>query len=312
VEDLRVLNFDSAFGILHNPGMLRRLLTIPFLVAATLALAQGPDYVASIERWRAGYETALRAEDGWLTVVGLHWLEPGDNPAGSAAGSKVLLPPAAPARLGSFRLEGGQVHFEPASVPGLAVNGRPATATALRADDQPPYDRVTAGSLTLFVIHRGDRFGIRVRDRESQARKAFTGTRWYPVDVRWRVVARFVPYQPPKMIPILNVLGQVTPQPSPGYAAFDIGGREYRLDPTGEGRTLFFNFRDATSGDTTYAAGRFLYADAPVNGQVVLDFNRAENPPCAFSEYATCPLPPKQNVLAIRVEAGEQDTHHGR
>jgi len=303
-----------AFGIPHCiiPGMQRRLLGIPLLALSTLAVAQGPDYVASIERWRAGYETALRAEDGWLTVVGLHWLEPGHNTAGSGEGSTVRLPPAAPARLGSFRLEGGQVRFEPAPVPGLAVNGRPASATALRADDQPPYDRITAGSLTLFVIRRGDRFGIRVRDRESQARKDFKGTRWYPVEARWRVVARFVPYQPPKMIPILNVLGQVTPQPSPGYAVFHVGGREYRLDPTGEGRTLFFNFRDATSGDTTYAAGRFLYADAPVNGQVVLDFNKAENPPCAFSEFATCPLPPKQNVLPLRIEAGEKDTHDAR
>jgi uncharacterized protein (DUF1684 family) len=292
--------------------MQRRLLAIPLLALSTLAVAQGPDYVASIERWRAGYETSLRADDGWLTVVGLHWLEPGSNTAGSDAGSKVLLPPAAPGRLGNFRLEAGQVRFEPAPVPGLAVNGRPAGAAVLRADDQRPYDRITAGSLTLFVIRRGDRFGIRVRDRESQARKDFKGTQWYPAEARWRVAARFVPYHPPKMIPILNVLGQVAPQPSPGYAAFDIGGREYRLDPTGEGRTLFFNFRDATSGDTTYAAGRFLYAEAPVNGQVVLDFNKAENPPCAFSKFATCPLPPKQNILPVRIEAGEKDTHDGR
>ena len=292
--------------------MLRRVLAVSLLSAATLALAQVPDYAGTIERWRAGKEAALRAEDGWLTVVGLHWFEPGENAAGSAPGTKIPLPSPAPPRLGVFRLEGGQVRFEPGQVPGVTINGKqPAGATLLRPDVEPPYDRISVGSLTMFVIKRGDRLGLRVRDRESAARRAFKGQEWYPVTPAWRIVARFVPYQPPKMIPILNVLGQVTPEPCPGYAEFTTAASSfrYRLEPTGDGRTLFFNFRDATSGETTYPAGRFLYTEAPVNGHVVLDFNKAENPPCAFSEFATCPLPPKQNTIAIRVEAGERYGH---
>jgi len=158
------------------------------------------------------------------------------------------------------------------------------------------------------VIERGGRYGIRLKDRESALLKEFGGLRWFPVREDYRVEARFVPHASPMKIAVPNILGQVEELPSPGYAAFTIGGREVRLDPVLEepGATeLFFIFRDQTTGKQTYPAGRFLYAPMPKDGRVTLDFNKAYSPPCAFTPYATCPLPPKQNRLSVRIEAGE-------
>jgi hypothetical protein len=270
--------------------------------------AQNPASTAALERWRADHETALRSSDGWLTVVGLAWLKDGANRAGSAAGAEVLLPSGAPAALGTFRLAAGVVTFEPAPGVEAATNGRQGAGGVIR----PDADRVTTGSVTLLVIKRGDRIGVRIRDSRSAARRDFTGETWYPASDAWRVTARLEPYDPPKLIPILNVLGQIDPQPSPGALVFTVAGREFRLDPVAQGRQLFIIFKDLTSADTTYPSGRFLYAPMPANGQVVLDFNKAENPPCAFTEFATCPLPPKQNQLPIRIEAGERHSAQKR
>jgi hypothetical protein len=283
-------------------------------LAATLAGFQpAASYVELIQQWRDRHQADLKADDGWLTVVGLEWLHDGANRAGSAPGSAVRLPADAPASLGVFTLSAGRVTFEPAPGHPVQINGQPAPgASRLRPDTERPSDRLTIGTLSLTLIERGDRFGIRVRDRQSPARLAFTDERWYPTRETWRISARFEPYQPPKMLPIVNVLGQVESQASPGAVVFTLDGRDYRLDPIGQGRRLFFNFKDRTSGDTTYPAGRFLYADLPQNGRVALDFNKAENPPCAFTEFATCPLPPKQNQLPVRVEAGELYGGHGQ
>ena len=292
-------------------------LALTVLVVSVLAAAASPaqdsTYPASVERWRADHERELRADDGWLTVVGLEWLKPGANRAGSGAGMDVRLPAGAAANLGVFRLEGARVRFEPAPGVRVAIGGKPASAQWLR----PNADVLTTGSLALFIIERGGRFAVRIKDWDSEARRGFAGETWFPVRGPWRIVARFEPYDPPKMIPILNVLGQQQAQPSPGAAVFEVEGKEYRLEPIVEGTRLFFIFRDATSGATTYPAGRFLYADPPRDGHVVLDFNRAENPPCAFTAFATCPLPPRQNQLPVAIEAGEKygaasnsSTHH--
>jgi uncharacterized protein len=285
--------------------LLRPIVALCLALLCSLAvLAQDSPYVASLERWRADHEAALRADDGWLTVVGLAWLKDGANRAGSAADADVRLPAGTPGALGVFHLSSAAVRFDPAPGVPARINGQPAGARAMR----PDADTISTGSLSLFIIRRGDKFGVRMKDRDSAARRAFAGEQWYPGREAWRVTARFEPYAPPKMIPILNVLGQTDPQPSPGAVVFTIAGKEYRLDPIGQGRELFFIFKDLTSADTTYPAGRFLYTALPQNGQVVLDFNKAENPPCAFTEFATCPLPPRQNQLPIRIEAGEQYT----
>jgi uncharacterized protein len=157
----------------------------------------------------------------------------------------------------------------------------------------------------MFVIQRGKRFGIRLRDRNSEMRKNFTEIKYFPISEAYRVKARFVPSNPPKMISVPNILGETSDEPSPGYAEFTLRGHACRLTPVTEGDQLFFIFKDLTSGKETYPPGRFLYTDMPKNGEVVLDFNKAYNPPCAFTPYATCPLPPAENRLPIRIEAGE-------
>ena len=173
-----------------------------------------------------------------------------------------------------------------------------------------PGVAIDAGDLTLSVIERGGRFAVRVKDKQSKYRKAFRGMKWFPVREEYRIAARWVAYPTPKAVPIVNIIGNRLEMPSPGYAVFSIGGREMRLEPVVENDTeLFFIFRDRTAGKETYPGGRFLYTDLPRDGKVELDFNKAENPPCAFTPYATCPLPPKQNSLPARVEAGELTAH---
>ena len=287
----------------------RSAAVVGLVLLLALALhAQEPASSPSLERWRADHEAALRSSDGWLSVVGLAWLKAGANRAGSAAGADVQLPAGTPATVGTFRLAAGVVTFEP--TPGVDV----ATSRARGAGGviRPDVDRVSSGSLTLLVIKRGDRVGVRIKDSRSASREQFAGEIWYPGNDAWRVTARFERYDPPKLIPILNVIGQVEPQPSPGALVFALAGREFRLDPIEQDGRLFVIFKDSTSGETTYPSGRFLYASMPANGQVLLDFNKAENPPCAFTEFATCPLPPRQNQLPIRVEAGEKYSPHKR
>lgn len=289
---------------------MRRVACLVLLAGLLLpvpARAQEP-YRAGQERWRTEREAGLRAEDGWLAVVGLSWLRPGANLAGRDPSAAVRLPAPAPDRLGMFHLEGAAVRFEPLD-PVVRVNGALAKPGVVRSDLERPADVITAGTLSLTVIRRGDPVGVRAKDRASERRRSYPALTWYPVRESWRVTARFVPHATPRTITIANVLGQLDDQPSPGYVVFTTGGREQRLDAlAGNSGGLFFIFRDGTSGRTTYPAGRFLYTKAPRDGQVELDFNRAENPPCAYTEFATCPLPPKQNWLRVAIEAGEQYT----
>jgi uncharacterized protein (DUF1684 family) len=250
-------------------------LAIAVLLGFSLASAAGSGEGA-LRAYRAAREKALRAPEGWLSVVGLEWLRPGEN---LVRGVK-------------FRLAGGKVTAEQ---DGVARELAPDSA-----------DHLALGTVKLFLIQRGDRFGIRVKDAHSKSLAEFAGLRYFPEDPAWRITAKFVPA--PRRIPILNVLGQTEPMACPGYAEFTVAGRKLRLYPVLEApgaKTLFFIFRDLTSGKETYGAGRFLYTELPSEGRVVLDFNRAQNPPCAFTAYATCPLPPRENRLPIRVPAGE-------
>jgi uncharacterized protein (DUF1684 family) len=297
--------------------MKRALAALLGLAAMAAADVRTPDlaYRADIDKWRADREARLKSDGGWLQVVGLFWLKDGANAFGTDAGNAIVLPAGSgPGRAGVFELRGGKttVRLEPGVE--ATVDGQPVTARELRPDVPGPADVLKLGPrLTLHVIERGGRYGIRLKDRESALLKDFAGLRWFPVQEDYRVEARFVPYASPKKIPVPNVLGQVEELPSPGYAAFTIGGREVRLDPVLEepGATeLFFIFRDQTTGQQTYPAGRFLYAPMPEDGRVTLDFNKAYSPPCAFTPYATCPLPPKQNRLPVRIEAGEMHSGH--
>lgn len=274
-----------------------------------------PDpYEAEILRYRADREAALRADDGWLTVAGLFFLQPGANPFGSDPSNAVVLPAGrAPARAGVFYLDDGVVRVEVAEGVTVTLDGRPVTRAALRpAESGRPADTLVLGRLSLFVHRSGDRLAIRLRDLDSEIRRAFRGCRWYPVNPGYRVVGRFIPYERPQERRVPNILGDLERYVSNGVVAFTLHGREYRLEAFessgARGRRLFFVFRDATSGHETYHTARFLYADPPQeDGRVVLDFNKAYNPPCAFNPYTTCPLPPPQNILPVRIEAGELD-----
>jgi uncharacterized protein (DUF1684 family) len=267
-------------------------------------------YRAEVRRWRAGREARLTADGGWLTVVGLFWLREGENAFGADPAGDIVLPEgSAPAKAGVFELSGEQVSV--ALLPGVdgRIGGRPVSgASAMRPDTSGSPDVLEVGTLSLHVIERGDRYGIRLKDRNAAARRGFTGLKWFDVREDHRVEAKWVSYPQPRPVKVPNVLGRMEPMPSPGYAEFTLAGKALRLDAVLEGpeaEELFIIFRDETSGNETYGAGRFLYADLPKGGKVVLDFNKAYNPPCAFTPYATCPLPPPQNRLPVRVEAGE-------
>jgi hypothetical protein len=269
-------------------------------------------YITELETWRRKAEATLRADDGWLTVAGLFWLDEGENRAGADETLPVALPEdSAPASIGSFVRNGRQVTLRPADGVPLFVNGEPAREQVLRADADGAAtpDLVTIGALTMFVIERGDRIGIRLRDRNSRLRREFAGRRWYAPNPQYRIEAEFVPYHPPKLIPITNILGDTQETPSPGYVRFTLDGQELQLEATGSGDRLFIVFRDLTAGHETYGAARFLSAPAPHDGRVMLDFNRAVNPPCAFTPFATCPLPSPQNRLPVRIPAGERYEH---
>src|SRR5688572_17715190 len=287
-------------------------------LAAVAALgAATPDaaYRAEIAKWRQEREARLKGDGGWLQVAGLFWLKDGANTFGTDGKSAIVLPAgSAPARAGVFELRGGKVTVRMQPGVDATVADKPWQTAAIRPDVPAPADVLrVAPRLSLHVIERGGRLGIRMKDKESRLLKEFTGLRWFPVREEQRVEARFVPYTPPKKVPVPNILGQVDDLPSPGYAVFQVGGREVRLDPVLEdpGATeLFFIFRDETAKKETYPAGRFLYSAMPKDGKVVLDFNKAYSPPCAFTPYATCPLPPRQNRLPVRIEAGEMRSGH--
>jgi uncharacterized protein len=294
--------------------VIRRWLAVAALsVAGSVADATADDaYRAEIEAWRQRREASLKAEGGWLSVAGLYWLKDGANRFGTDPKGDIVLPAgSAPARAGVFELAAGRttVTFEKEVDATLA--GRPVTRAELRSDSEGSSpDVIALGRLTLYVIQRGPRYGIRLKDRESPLRKEFSGLRWYEVKEEYRVAARYVTYPEPRMVPVPNILGQSEAMPSPGYAVFERGGGEVRLEGVLEekdARQLFFIIRDQTSGKETYPAGRFLYADMPKDGRILLDFNKAYNPPCAFTPYATCPLPPPQNWMPLRIEAGELD-----
>ncbi len=292
-----------------QPSGSRRAAWILLLAMAGAAASQA-SYEDSIQTWRRDQEAALRADDSWLTVAGLFWLKPGPNRAGADPSNDIVLPKdRAPARVGVFQFRGGQTTFTAEPGAPVRVNGQSAAA-AVRM--RPDRDQVVVGDLTMFIIGRGERFGIRLRDKNSEARRTFTGRVWFPVSPSHRVMARFVPYNPPKQLPIVNVIGDTSMMPSPGYAEFTLDGQVFRLEPTAApgDPELFFIFRDLTSRTDTYPGGRYLYTPLPQAGAVELDFNRAVSPPCAFTAFATCPLPPKQNDLPVRIEAGERYVAH--
>jgi uncharacterized protein (DUF1684 family) len=272
-------------------------------------------YRKEIETWRQERDTRLKADDGWLTIAGLYWLNDGENTVGSGPTNDIILPAgSAPAHVGVFTVQQGKITFEAATAVAVTQHGksiRTATLEPGPGTGATPDDALTVGELTLWLHKSGDRPAIRLRDKTSQLRKTFTGCHWFPIDSTYRVTARFLPHAEPKAVTMANVLGDRERYTSPGVVEFTLYGQNLRLEPVSSGPDrLFFVFRDGTSGNETYGAARFLTTDGPQNNQVMLDFNKAVNPPCAYNPFTTCPLPSKDNRLTTRIEAGELDYHN--
>jgi uncharacterized protein len=278
---------------------------LPLIATALLLLAPAGDaHISEIAKWRAERETRLKSETGWLTVVGLHWLEQGVNSVGSAPKASVVLPRPAPEKVGVITLKGKQAEFIADEAATVLSKGQPVTRATLN-EDLP----LEIGPITFYLIERGSRIGMRVRDKNSEARRNFRGLRWYDIDARWRVKARLEPPPRGRTVPIATIVGDTIDLESAGYLVFTVNGRELRLEAlyeTPEREELYVMFKDRTNGDTTYGAGRYMYPPLPVNGVVDLDFNKAYNPPCAYTAFATCPLPPRQNWLPVPLPAGEK------
>ena len=285
--------------------------TVPILAVAVslfgASTAPKQTFLQEETDFRAKREASLTKPNGWLAVAGLFWLHDGATARlGSDQQADIVLPAGAPQRVGTLHLEGNAAIFDPASGANVKVDDKPAVKMTLKPDTEDHPDVIQAGTISLTIIRRGDRTGVRMRDPDAATRRNFTGCKWFPISRAWRVEAKWVAYPEPKKIKITNILGMTDEEPSPGYAEFTIAGKTLRLEPVEEDSDYEFMFKDATSGNTSYAPGRFLDTDKPKNGVIVLDFNQAYNPPCAFTAYATCPLPPKQNALPIAVEAGEK------
>ena len=271
-----------------------------------------PAYQQSFDRWKSELVDDLKQE--WLPLAGLFWLKPGENTFGTDPKNAIVFPKG-PAHAGSFTLQGKTVTATFSSDSNAIIEGKPATTAELQPDNSGQATVVEIGNLRFHMIVRGERVGIRLKDLNSDAARQYRGPRFFPLDMSYRVIATWHPSDGKKTVDVPNVLGDVTATPVAGTAVFKINGQELRLTDLGgdAAKGLFFVFSDSTSKTNTYPGGRFLRTGPVTNGMVLLDFNRAYNPPCAVTAYATCPLAPKENRLSVAIPAGEEYDHkHSR
>ena len=296
-------------------------LVLPALIFVLLGSCARPSpkidtvaYAKEIAQWQTQRAMELKSENGWLTLVGLFWLKEGDNKLGSDPANEVVMTKdKVPPYGGTFIVKNSTVQFDAPPKSGFTVDGKSVTHLELKSDDDGSPTVLHLGTLTLQIIRRGDKLGLRVKDSQNPDRLSFQGTQFYPADLKWRIEAQFVPYNPPKPVSITNVLGMESGEASPGAVKFEVDGQAYQLDAiTEKGETKYFMIiADKTSGKETYPAGRYLYVDPPdASGRMIIDFNKAYSPPCAFTKFATCPLPPRQNRLPFPIEAGEKYSGH--
>jgi hypothetical protein len=303
------INFGSLCGLVVALG-LAITTGSPAIAGAGQVAAQDESYRQSVEDWRARRHASLSRPDGWLTLVGLDWLIEGENRVGSAEDNDIVLAGGVP-HWGSVFLEGEALRFVSANDETITINGEHLPEADLVADAQGTPTVVASDTISFYVIFRGS-YGLRVKDSQAPALLNFKGVDNYPIDQDWRIESRFTPAEDGTVIEISNVLGQVNEMAVYGTFEFEKDGNTHRLLGLGDehSSSLWFIFADRTSGRDTYGAGRFLYSDGmPENGRLVVDFNKAYNPPCAFNEYSTCPLPPQANRMDLFVTAGEKDYH---
>ena len=283
--------------------------TVVFVSCATL-----PPAPADWTAWQARRTESVGGTNGWTTLVGLHWLNEGDNSAGRAAINQVVLSSdGVPPFAGTFTRNGNSVTFTAAPGADVRVQGEKVNRVELTTDAEPNPTRLQMGSASIVAIQRGDRVGLRVRDPESVARREFKGLHWFPYNPAWRLEGRFEPFVTPEKLRVPDVTGAIQEFNCPGVIVFSAQGSEHRLwvaEEAGDSE-FFVMFRDETSGQSTYPAGRFISVSKPdAAGNVIIDFNRAYTPPCGFTAFATCPIPPKQNRLTLAIKAGELNPAH--
>ncbi len=283
--------------------------------SAEQAKAERAAFQQELDMVRQLRVTELTKPDGWTSLVGLHWIDPGSHYIGSSAGNGIKLA-VGPSHLGMIDVSQNRVRFVPEKGAAITLDGQPFTSEAiLRADDAPTGPSVIGfddGKGLATVIKRGDRYLLRVKHADAPTRTGFRGVEYWPTSADWRVEGRFVPHPAGKTLEIANIIGTTDAVPNPGAIEFEREGKTFRIEALDEGEeTLFLVFADRTSGHGSYPAGRFLDVAKPgVGGNVVLDFNQSRNPPCAFTPFATCPLPPPENRLDVAIQAGEKTYAH--
>jgi uncharacterized protein len=282
-------------------------------VAAGTTTADDAAYRKQIQDWRAHRIERLTAPNGWLSLIGLEWLKDGANKIGSAKDNAIVIAKA-PAHLGSITLDRGKATMSLDPRADAKIDGEKKPGMELLDDSHDKPTTVSFGTVNFYLVQRGDKFGLRIKDSEAPTRKHFLGIDNFEIDPSWRIEAKWEAYDPPHQVEQANILGQIEKSVVPGAAVFEREGKTWRLEPMLENpgdTNLFLVFGDRTSGKETYGAARFLYTDPPKDGKVILDFNKAYNPPCAFTPFATCPLPTPQNRLGLRVNAGEKKYRGG-
>lgn len=271
-------------------------------------------YIAEIEAWRVQRENALRAPDSWFSLVGLFVLKDGYHLIGSAPESDILLPATAPAELGILEFRNNKATLNVTTKETVLIDGQPVQQAPLEDNhERRRPTHVTIGPVTFFVHNFGDQYAIRVKDSTNPAIAAFAGNEWFPVKPEYRVQGHFTRHETPRSIPIKTIVDTNSKYKSVGTITFDLQGQPFSLLATDYGvpHQLSAILRDATAGKQTYGSARFLTVELADDDSVVLDFNKAFNPPCAFSVYATCPLPPRENILPVAIAAGERYTADG-
>ena len=273
-----------------------------------------PGYISEIQQWHQKREDRLKKENGWLNLVGLYWLKQGENTFGSAKDNDIKFPPNAPAHVGTLTLNDSIVSINVNPDVKVLNDSLEVSSMILGNDMDENTTVLQTGTLIWYIIKRGDKYGVRLKDLDAPLLKEFKSIDIFPINEDWKLNARFVQYDQPQKVEIPTVIGTTEEDVSPGYLSFTIDGKEYKLVALKTGGGFFIIFADQTSGEETYGAGRFIYTDEPdSNNNVILDFNKAYNPPCVFTRFATCPLPPKENYLKLKVTAGEKmwgEQHH--
>jgi hypothetical protein len=301
------MNIQIKTGKLY--GIVQICLILLFFNSCHNTTAEDAQYVSEINKWHEQRIERLKKPDSWLSLAGLFWLKDGINTIGSAEDNDIIFPTDTPQRIGTVTIQDSVIKFT--TEPGVAVmyNDSPVEVIHLKSDADGTPTKLQVGHYQWYVIKRDNRYAIRLKNFNHPNFSTFKGIDRFPVNKKWRVKATFIPYNPPKELSIANVLGSEEKKRCYGALEFEIDGKKFRIDPIGDmdDEEWFIIFGDATNGKTTYGAGRYIYIPKPdENGITYIDFNKAYNPPCVFTKFATCPLPPPQNKLPIEVTAGEK------